>query len=106
MVPSMSHRWPAYLAAVLELPASSPVGTVPTPTGTADSPRSSLRRPGPIRSIGAEGGKRPVRVCDPLVRALLRWFEARIQVAEADTWNGIVDQLRFLGGWEFDGYQP
>ena len=39
-------------------------------------------------------------------RVLRRWLEARVHAVEADSWDGIADQLRFLGGWEFDGYRP
>jgi hypothetical protein len=39
-------------------------------------------------------------------RVLRRWIEARVHAVEADTWVGIAGQLRFLGGWEFDGYRP
>jgi len=38
-------------------------------------------------------------------RELRRWFEAVVHAVEAETWSGIVGQLRFLGGWEFDDYQ-
>ena len=39
-------------------------------------------------------------------RVLRRWLEAAVSRAVADDWNGIADQLRFLGRWEFEGYQP
>lgn len=39
-------------------------------------------------------------------RVLRRWFESRVHAVEAEAWDGIADQLRLLGGWEFEGYQP
>jgi hypothetical protein len=38
-------------------------------------------------------------------RALRQWLEARVQVVEAETWDAIAGQLRFLGKWEFDAYR-
>lgn len=38
-------------------------------------------------------------------RVLRSWLEARVHAVEAATWAGIADQLRFLGGWEFENYQ-
>lgn len=39
-------------------------------------------------------------------RVLRQWLEARVQATEAESWDGIAEQLRFLGKWEFDGYRP
>ena len=33
-------------------------------------------------------------------RVLRGWLEARVHAVEAATWDGVVGQLRFLGGWE------
>jgi hypothetical protein len=37
--------------------------------------------------------------------ALRQWLEARVQATEAETWDGVAEQLRILGKWEFDGYR-
>jgi hypothetical protein len=42
--------------------------------------------------------------CDE--RVLRSWLEARVHAVEAATWAGVAGQLRFLGGWEFENYQP
>lgn len=39
-------------------------------------------------------------------RVLRAWLEACVQAVEPTTWDSIADQLRFLGGWEFESYQP
>jgi hypothetical protein len=33
-------------------------------------------------------------------------IEARVRAVVAATWDGLANQLRFLGGWEFENYQP
>ena len=42
--------------------------------------------------------------CDE--RVLRDWLEAHVHAVEAAAWDGIANQLRFLGAWEFESYHP